>query len=105
MAVAASVADEPGGFREALPRHSQARPASGLSDYPHLRVVRTVGGCTVADVVGIAQLLVALAMTLAGLLGGVAEQLPGTIPDGVPAVCVPLPLPVGGGGLQAGYCP
>jgi hypothetical protein len=53
--------------------------------------------------VGIAQLLVAVAMMIAGLLAGLAEQMPGMIPDAVPAVCVPIP--VGDDGLQAGYCP
>ena len=40
-------------------------------------------------------------MMVAGLLAGVAEQLPGLIPDAVPEVCVPLPV----GGGQVGYCP
>lgn len=59
---------------------------------------------TVNAVVGIAQKLVVVVATIAGLLGALAEQLPDTIPSTVPAVCVQVPI-VADGGLQAGYCP
>ncbi len=53
---------------------------------------------------GIAQKLVVVAATLAALLGALAERLPDAVPRTVPAACVQIPL-VGGGQLQAGYCP
>jgi hypothetical protein len=44
-------------------------------------------------------------MMIASFLGGLAEHLPGMVPDAVPAACVPVPVPVGNSGFQVGYCP
>jgi hypothetical protein len=52
--------------------------------------------------VRVALAVAALCAGVAAFLGDTAQQLPETTP--VPAVCVTVPV-VGGGGLQAGYCP
>lgn len=54
--------------------------------------------------VAIAQRLVIVMATIAGILGAFAESLPDTIPSTVPAMCVPVPL-AGTTQLQVGYCP